>query len=363
MSVVSLTDVTVRYAGALVLDIPALELEDGQILAVIGPNGSGKSTLLRVIGLLEAPAAGAVRVRGAVVPAGRRLEARRRMATVFQEALLADTTVLENVALGLRFRGVPAAARRPRVARWLDHFGIRELGDRPARTLSGGEAQRVALARALVLEPEVLLLDEPFSALDPPSRDTLLADLGRILRRERVSTVLVTHERTEARALADRVAVLMRGRIVQLDTPERLFQAPVSNEVARFVGIETIADGRVLSVSAGLALVEVGGQKIQVAAEVAAGERVRFCLRPEDVTLSPGDVVAAASSARNRLVGSVTRVVAAGPEARVVVDCGFPLVALVTRRSVEELGLVEGARVTAAFKATAPHLIRLAGIA
>ena len=229
MTVVSLTDVTVRYAGALVLDIPALELEDGQILAVIGPNGSGKSTLLRVLGLLEAPAAGAVRVRGAAVPAGRRLEARRRMATVFQEALLADTTVQENVALGLRFRGVPAAVRRPRVARWLDHFGIRELADRPARTLSGGEAQRVALARALVLEPEVLLLDEPFSALDPPSRDTLLADLGRILRRERVSTVLVTHERTEARALADRVAVLFRGRIVQLDTPERLFQAPVSN--------------------------------------------------------------------------------------------------------------------------------------
>ena len=221
----------------------------------------------------------------------------------------------------------------------------------------------MALARALVLEPEVLLLDEPFSALDPPSRDTLLADLGRILRRERVSTVLVTHERTEARALADRVAVLMRGRIVQLDTPERLFQAPVSNEVARFVGVETIADGRVLSVSAGLTLVDVGGQKIQVAAEAAAGERVRVCLRPEDVTLSPGDVGAGVSSARNRLVGSVTRVVAAGPEARVVVDCGFPLVALVTRRSVEELGLVEGARVTAAFKATAPHLIRLAGIA
>ena len=363
MSVVSLTDVAVRYGGTLVLDIPALELEEGRILAIIGPNGSGKSTLLGVIGLLAAPDSGEVRVRGAVVESGQRLRVRRQMATVFQEALLADTTVFENVGLGLRFRGVAVSARRPRVERWLDRFGIRHLADRRARTLSGGEAQRVALARALVLEPEVLLLDEPFAALDPPTREALLADLGRILRRERQSTVLVTHDRTEARALADRIAVLMRGRIVQVDTPARLFRAPASDEVARFVGVETIVDGRVLSVAAGLALVEVGGQKIQVAAEAAAGERIRFCLRPEDVTLSPGDVVTTASSARNRLVGTVTEVRAAGGEARVAVACGFPLIALVTLRSVDELGLVEGARVTASFKATAPHLIRLDGIA
>jgi tungstate transport system ATP-binding protein len=363
VSVVSLTDVSVRYGGTLVLDIPALELEEGRILAIIGPNGSGKSTLLGVIGLLAAPDGGEVRVRGAVVESGRRLEVRRRMATVFQEALLADTTVLENVALGLRFRGLAVSARRPRVERWLDRFGIRHLADRRARTLSGGEAQRVALARALVLEPEVLLLDEPFAALDPPSREALLADLGRILRRERQSTVLVTHDRTEARALADRIAVLMRGRVVQTGTPAQVFRAPVSDEVARFVGVETIVDGRVLSVAAGLALVEVGGQKIQVAAEAVAGEQVRFCLRPEDVTLSPGDVVTAASSARNRLVGTVTEVRATGGEARVAVACGFPLIALVTLRSVDELGLAEGARVTASFKATAPHLIRLDGFA
>jgi ABC-type sulfate/molybdate transport systems ATPase subunit/uncharacterized protein YdcH (DUF465 family) len=256
--VVSLTGVTVRYDGVLVLDVPALGLEDGEILGVIGPNGSGKSTLLRVIGLLETPATGAVRVRGARPAGPARLAARRRMASVFQGPLLADTTVAENVALGLRFRGVPAAPRRSRVERWLDRFGIRELAGRSALGLSAGEAQRVALARALVLEPEVLLLDEPFAALDPPARDALLADLGPILRRERVSTVFVTHERTEAQALADRVAVLLRGRVVQLDTPERLFHAPVSEEVARFVGVETIAAGHVRSVAAGLALVEVG---------------------------------------------------------------------------------------------------------
>ena len=363
MSVVTLTALTVRYRGALALDIPELAIDEGGIFAIIGPNGSGKSTLLRIIGLLQRPTTGEVRFRDALVSGPRQLEVRRRMATVFQEPLLADTTVFENVALGLRFRRIPAAERRRRAERWLERFGIRDLAGRRARTLSGGEAQRCALARALVLEPEMLLLDEPFSALDPPSRDTLVADLGAILRRERVSTVLVTHDRIEARALADRVAVMMRGRIVQQDTPERLFRTPISDEVARFVGIETIVDGRVESSSAGVVRLEAGGQKIQVAAEATVGERVRLCLRPEDVTLTPGAIVAAPSSARNRLTGTVAEVVRAGGQARVVVDCGFPLVALITYQSVDELGLTEGARVTATFKATAPHLIRLNTIA
>lgn len=363
MAVVALRDITVRYDGALALDVPELAIDEGAILAVIGPNGSGKSTLLRVIGLLEDPATGEVRFRGSLVSGARRLEVRRRMATVFQEPLLADTTVFENVALGLRFRGIPATERRRRVERWLQRFGIAALASRRARTLSGGEAQRCALARALVLEPEMLLLDEPFSALDPPTREALIADLGAILRRDLVTTVLVTHDRLEARALGDRVAVMMGSRIVQADTPERLFRAPVSDEVARFVGVETIVEGRVVSEAGGVALVEVGGQKIQVVAPAVAGERVRLCLRPEDVTLTAGDAAGPASSARNRLAGTVAQVVAAGPQARVVVDCGFPLVALVTHRSVEDLGLAEGVAVTAAFKATAAHLIRLDTIA
>jgi tungstate transport system ATP-binding protein len=361
--VVALTGVTVRYGGAPVLDVPALTVEDGDLLAVIGPNGSGKSTFLRVIGFLERPATGEVRFRGAPVPPGRALDIRRRMATVFQEPLLADTTVFENVALGLRFRGHPATERRQRVERWLERLGIAALADRRARTLSGGEAQRCALARALAIEPEVLLLDEPFAALDQPTREALIADLGAILRRDRISTVLVTHDRAEARALADRVAVMMGGRIVQLDAPDRLFRAPATDEIARFVGVETIVDGRVVSAGDGMVLIEVGGQKIQAVAAAAAGEHVRVCLRPEDVTLTPGGAALPASSARNRLTGTVAQIVVTGAQARVVVDCGFPLVALITHRSVDELGLAAGAPVTATFKATAPHLIRLNRIA
>jgi len=220
----------------VVLDVPALDVRPGEILAVIGPNGAGKSTLLRVMGLLERPAVGTVRVSGEPASPARALALRRRMASAFQEPLLADMSVLDNVALGLRFRRRARSEQRARARRWLERFGIASLAARQARTLSGGEAQRTALARALVLEPDLLLLDEPFSALDQPTRETLLGELGRILREDARTTVLVTHDRSEALALSDRVAVMMDGRVLQLDETARVFRAPVSEEVARFVG-------------------------------------------------------------------------------------------------------------------------------
>ena len=355
--VVSLSGVRVAYGGAAVLEVPDLAIQAGEILAVIGPNGSGKSTLLRVIGLLEAPTAGQVRFMGDIVGGSGVLEARRRMATVFQDPLLVDGTVFENVALGLRFRHVAASEIAPRVQAWLDRFGIGALVARPARTLSGGEAQRTALARALVLKPELLLLDEPFSALDQPTREALIAELGTILHEDRITTVLVTHDRWEALALGDRVAVMMGGKVLQVDEAGRLFRAPVSEEVARFVGVETILDCRVLSSQTGIAVLDAGGQKIEVATEARQGARLRICLRPEDVTLLAPGSSHPASSVCNHLAGTVGRLISVGPYVRAVIDCGFSLVALITHRSVEELGLREGAPVIAAFKATAPHVI------
>jgi ABC-type Fe3+/spermidine/putrescine transport system ATPase subunit len=357
-SVLELAGVQVSRGARTVLDVPALGVRHGEILAVIGPNGAGKSTLLRVLGLLEAPTTGTLRFHGVPVTAREGLALRRRMATVFQEPLLADTTVRNNVGLGLRFRGLDMQRQAPRVEACLDRLGIRHLASRRARTLSGGEAQRAALARALAVEPEVLLLDEPFSSLDPPTREALLDDLGRILGEERITTVLVTHDRAEAMGLGDRVGVLMHGRLLQVDEAAQVFRAPASEEIARFVGVETIVDCHVLESAGDASVLEAGHQRIHVAQAAAPGEWVRLCLRPEDVTLFPGAPKSGTTAAFNRLAARVQRIVPAGTQARVMVECGFPLVALVTRREIEDLGLREGLPVTAHFKASAPHLLK-----
>jgi molybdopterin-binding protein len=361
-AVVALRGVRHRYAAGFTLEVPALDVVAGEVLAVIGPNGSGKSTLLRVLGLLERPDAGQVLVGDRPVDARDALAERRRMATVFQEPLLADTTVAANVGLGLGFRGVSGAASERRVARWLERFGIGALAARAARTLSGGEAQRVALARALVLEPEVLLLDEPFASLDQPSRTALIADLAAILRQDHVTTVLVTHHRGEAQALADRVAVLLDGRLGQVDTTAGVFQAPASEAVARFVGVETIVTGRVLGRQAGLTRVEVAGRTLQVAAPAETGARVRLAIRPEDVTLARPHEPREASSARNALDGAIVRVTVTDTGVRVLLDCGFPLVATVGARALADLGLAEGMAVTALLEASAAHVIPAAAV-
>jgi tungstate transport system ATP-binding protein len=359
--VMALQDVRVRRGGRAVLEVDALEVRPGEILAVIGPNGAGKSTLLRVLGLLERADQGRVLFRGEPVTPGRGLAVRRRLASVFQDALLADATVADNVALGLRFRGAPAREAAPRVSRWLDRFGIGALAGRQARSLSGGEARRAALARALVLEPDLLLLDEPFSALDQPTRESLIADLGPILRSGHAGVVLVTHDRAEALALADRVGVLIGGRLLQVGPVATVFRAPASEAVARFVGMETILDGVVLEAGKGSALVAVGaGVTIRAPGGARAGDRVRVCLSPEAVSLSRERDHGAAFP-DSRLAGRVARLAPAGAGVRVVVDCGVEVTALLGRGRARELGLTEGAAVTARFPAEAVHLLPAPG--
>lgn len=355
-AVLEVRDLAVRYGDVAVVQVSSLLVREREILAVMGPNGAGKSTLLRVLGFLEAPTGGQVIFQGEAVRFRPRdlLPLNRRTAVVFQEPLLLDTTVFENVALGLKLRG--AKQRVDRVPQWLARFGISHLRDRRARSLSGGEAQRTSLARAFVLDPELLLLDEPFSALDPPTRDALLTDLKTILAETRTTTVFVTHDRNEALALGDRVAVMVGGRVAQLDTPERIFSSPLNEEIARFVGVETILPGRVLSERDGLVTVEIDGQRVEVVGEALPGEHVLVCVRPEEVVLSRADL--GPSSMRNCLEGRVVKSIPLGPSVRIVMDCGGPVVALITKQSFETMGLHEAERVIASFKATAAHLIR-----
>jgi len=246
-TVYEVTGLTVRYGVSAVLDVPALRVYTGEILALIGPNGAGKSTLLRVLGLLQRPSSGEVRFKDTPIDFRRSTLAwRRRVVTIFQEPLLCNTTVFRNVALGLQLRSIPRKTITTRVEAWLHRVGILPHSGRQVKTLSEGEAQRVNLARAFVLEPEAFLLDEPFAALDPPTRRALLQDLHHLLRETGVTTIFATHDLTEVMSLADRVAVMLGGRPVQLDTPEQVLTAPATAEVAAFVRseVEALANTR-----------------------------------------------------------------------------------------------------------------------
>jgi tungstate transport system ATP-binding protein len=349
-------DLLIHREGHPVLEVEHLILESGEVLAVIGPNGAGKTTLLLALALLIRPARGEIRFRGQRLAPQDDREYRRRLALVLQEPLLLSTSVFENVALGLRFRGVPRAEVAQRVEAWLARLGVGHLRDRPAAKLSGGEAQRVSLARALAIQPDLLLLDEPFSALDPPTRSSLVEDLRLLLAETGQTTVFVTHDLDEALTLGHRVAVLLGGRVRQVGPPEQVFAGPADPEVAALVGIETIVAGRVVACREGQVIVEVNGRLLEAVGEIPPGRTVFFCLRPEDVTLWLKDE-APLSSARNRLSGFVRRLTPQGPLFRVVVDCGFPLTALVTRASASEMDLAEGMEVTVSFKASAARLI------
>jgi tungstate transport system ATP-binding protein len=219
-----------------VLHIEQLSVEAGQVLAVVGPNGAGKSSLLLVLARLLKPERGEICFDGQPAGALSDLEYRRRIGLVLQEPLLLDTSVFENVAAGLRFRRRPGDEVARRVEVWLERLGIASLRRRPATKLSGGEAQRVSLARAFVLEPQLLLLDEPFSSLDAPTRARLLDDLHALLAETSTTTIFITHDLREAGHLARRVAVLLDGRLRQYGSPEQVFSAPADGDVAAFLG-------------------------------------------------------------------------------------------------------------------------------
>lgn len=353
---IELRGVIVHRGPTATLTIDAFALGPGEVLAVIGPNGAGKSTLLQVAGLLLRPAEGEVLFDGVAVR-GDGLVHRRRVAVAMQEALLLDMSVLDNVALGLKLRGVGKREREETARRWLGRFGIEHLARRSALKVSGGEAQRASLARAFAVAPDVLLLDEPFGGLDQPSRLTLIDELAAVLRETGVSALFVSHDRDEALRLAGRIAVVLAGRLRQIGSAEEVFGAPADEEVAAFVGVETIVPGRIVEVRDGLATVEAAGRRIYALAGSATPGPVRVCLRPEDIVLRLASEEAAGGSARNHLVGTVREVRVAGPEARVVIDCGFALVATVTKLSAEDLNLTPGLEVAATFKATAVHLL------
>lgn len=235
-ALLELSDVLVRREGRIVLDIHSLSVKPGEVLAIVGPNGAGKSTLFLVLARLLKADKGQILLQGRPLESLHDLEYRRQIALVLQESLLMDMSVYENAAIGLKFRRTSKAQIEQRVDHWLDRLGVGDLAHRPARKLSGGEAQRVSLARAFVLQPELLLLDEPFTALDAPTRARLLEDLKSLLAETKTTTIFITHDLQEARKLATRMAVILDGQIEQLGVPQDVFDRPNNDRVANFLG-------------------------------------------------------------------------------------------------------------------------------
>ena len=359
----------VRRGGTRVLAVDSLEIRRGEVVSLVGPNGAGKSSLLLALAQLVPLARGEVRWEGRVV--GRELplqDFRRRIAMVFQEPLLLNESVYDNAATGLRLRGLNERACEARVRPWLARLGIEHLSARSARTLSGGEAQRTSLARALALDPQLLLLDEPFGALDAPSRSALTADLADILEDMQVTTLLVTHDTMEAYTLAGRIAVMFDGTIAQFGEREQVMRAPRTRAVAELMGARNFLDGTVLGCEPGSLLVDWRGMVVRTPpAGFPAGARVTLCIRPEEIWIwKPGRDVEAEMRV-NQLSGVIV-----GKRPHGAVDTLFfraeglapdgaeghhDLELQASYRASQRLGLDVGASATVALRREAIHIL------
>ena len=339
--------------GALDLDL-TVEVAPGECLAVAGPSGAGKTSLLRVAAGLLRPEHGLVEAGGETwLDTRRGLDLppeRRRCGYLFQEyALFPHLSAWQNVAYPLR-----GSDRRQRAAALLDRFGMSALADSRPSTLSGGERQRVALARALAREPDVLLLDEPLSALDARTRASAVRELGAVLRRADVPAVLVTHDFAEAAALGDRVAIVDRGRLLQEGSPSDLAAAPQSAFVADFTGA-VVLTGTAHGAPDGLTHVELDGGGAVTSTDRAAGP-VAVSVYPWEIAIEPAGE-APHGSTQNRLAAEVLSVTVVGNRVRLGLAGPQPLAAEITRTSADALGLRPGVRVTASWKAAATRVV------
>jgi molybdopterin-binding protein len=348
---IELDRLSVRVGSFELRDI-SFSVPSGGYALIIGPTGSGKTTLLEAVAGTAPLQSGRILLHGkdvtTVVPE------RRGLGFVYQQYhLFPHLTVRQNIAYGT---GTDAgAARGEELA---DLLGIVHLLDRSVRGLSGGEQQRVALARALAPRPRILLLDEPFAAVDPATRLLLRRELRTLHEREGITTLQVTHDFDEALRLGDVVAVLAEGRIAQAGTPEEVFRFPNSAFVARFVGTGNVLAGTVERLDGDGQVAPFAGRFTSgpLSLEVVAEREgpIHAVIRPEDITLSRDDVP---SSARNHMTAAITRLERLGPVAHVHLDVGRPLIASVTAISAEAMGLRPGLTVVVAFKATAIRLV------
>ncbi|HEY8751692.1 MAG TPA: ABC transporter ATP-binding protein [Tepidisphaeraceae bacterium] len=345
-----------RYpSGAIVRATLTQAVPGPRITVLFGPSGSGKTTILRCLAGLDAPQAGSIRFGSHTwFDATRHINLRpqqRGVGFLFQDyALFPHLTVAQNIGYGLH-----GAARVKRIEELLQILDLPEMGSRYPNEISAGQQQRVALARAIAPRPGLLLLDEPLSALDARTRETLRRELRQLLTQFQTPAVVVTHDPIEAVALADDAVILDQGRVLQSGTVQDVFSRPADPTVAHIVGIETVEPGEVISVAEGLAIVRVGKSELLAVASGSSPGPVYVCIRGEDVILERGHPEH--TSARNQLPARILWLAPEGPLVRVGLECGFSLTALITRPASLQLALTPGQNVTALIKAPSIHLV------
>jgi molybdate transport system ATP-binding protein len=329
----------------------SLHVREKEYMVLLGPSGSGKTLLLETIAGIYRPAGGQILMEGKNItetPPGK-----RRIAMVYQDYMLfPHLTLEENIAFGLKTRKAPLSEVKEKVTASAEMLGITHLLHRFPQGLSGGEQQRAAIARAVVTEPRVLLLDEPLSAVDEFTTERLHRELKRIHQLTGATTVHITHRFDEAYALADRIAVMRSGKILQVDTPETLFRRPVGCWVARFVGGKNLFPG-ISAVENGIHWVEAAGVKFKSASELE-GE-VWVSIRPEDIYIS---VLGYDEAGLNSMAAEVKNVIDRGRLIEAEIDAGLPLVTVLTRQSAQKTGLHPGKTVYVTFRAEDVHLFK-----
>jgi molybdate transport system ATP-binding protein len=337
----------------------SLHLPPGPSVTVLfGASGAGKTTLLRCIAGLEQLTAGKIVFSGEVwADAAKRRHVptqKRPIGFLFQDyALFPHLNVRDNIGFGIHH--LASGVRSDHIRTTAANLKIEDLLERQPGELSGGQQQRVALARVLVREPELLLLDEPLSALDGVARDHVRSELARLLRRLQMPAIIVTHDWVDALSLGDRLHVMSRGVVLQEGTPQEVFAKPKHAEVASAVGMENLIVGRVRERTADVVKLQVGSAELYAAESHDEHTEYFVCIRGENVTLENGR--SGQSSARNNLPGRVREISPTGSLMKVIVDVGFEIVALVTHQAVMDMQLFPGVEVFAVFKASAVHLI------
>lgn len=339
-----------RWNNFILKDIN-LEIERGEYFVVLGPTGAGKTLLLETIAGFHYPDEGKIYIDGrdvTFVPASE-----RNIGFVYQDYMLfPHMSVKENIAYGLKLRGVSKEMIERKVEEIAETYKIKHLLSRYPENLSGGEKQRVAIARAMVVKPKILLLDEPLSSIDPRMRAEVRREMKEMHERDKITAIHVTHSREDAMLLADRIAVMNEGKIIQIGKPKEIFRNPSSRFVAEFVGVENIFSGKAEKKGNYTYFVCDG---IRLISSMNVPDAKYASIRPEDIIVSKNKIE---SSARNCIKGRVKAIVDTGSIIRLEVDCGVDFIVHITKQSFEDMQIKIGEEIYLVFKAQNVHLFR-----